>query len=136
MKKILIADDHAVVREGLKLILSEAEDFLVVGEAADGEEVLQMIEERDFDLLILDISMPGRSGLEILEIVKNRRPSLPVLILSMHPAEQFAMKALETGASGYLGKESIPEELIFAATTILEGKKYLPPDLANLLPPD
>jgi two-component system invasion response regulator UvrY len=112
MIKILIADDHAIVREGLKQILSETPDMVVTAEAADGTEALDRVSKNDLDLVVLDISMPGRSGLDILKEIKSQWPELPVLILSMYPEEQYAARVLKAGASGYLTKESAPDELV------------------------
>ncbi len=125
MIKILIADDHAVVREGVKHILSEFPDITIAGEASNGHEVLEKIGKKNFDLILLDIAMPGRDGLEILKDIKIQKPKLPVLILSMFPEEQYALRALKSGASGYLTKESIPDELIKAIRKILQGGKYV-----------
>jgi two-component system invasion response regulator UvrY len=130
MIKILIADDHAIVREGLKQILSETPDMVVTAEAANGTEALDRISKNDLDLVVLDIGMPGRSGLDILKEIKSQRPELPVLILSMYPEEQYAMRVLKAGASGYLTKESAPDELVNVIRQISQGKKYVSPTLA------
>jgi two-component system invasion response regulator UvrY len=131
--KILIADDHAIVRQGLKQIISETSDLAVTGETGDGRNVMNKIYENDFDVVLLDIAMPGRSGLEVLEEIRQKRPDLPVLILSMHPEEQYAVRALRTGAAGYLTKESAPEELISAIRKVSRGKKYVTASLAERL---
>ncbi|HKZ57082.1 MAG TPA: response regulator transcription factor [Thermodesulfovibrionales bacterium] len=133
MMKILIADDHAVVREGLKQILSESPDMVVAAEASTGPEVLEKIGKDDFDLVVLDIAMPGRGGLDILKEIKNKKPRLPVLILSMYPEEQYAVRVLKAGASGYMTKESAPHELVKAIQQISKGKKYVSPSLAEKL---
>lgn len=125
MIKILVADDHSVVREGIKHIFSELPDFQVRGEARNGQEVLENIGKQEYDLLLLDIAMPGRDGLEILKEVKSQKPKLPVLILSMFPEEQYALRALKSGASGYLTKDSIPNELVKAVRKILRGGNYV-----------
>ena len=133
MIKILIADDHAIVREGLKQILSETPDLVVVAEASSGQEVLEKISKNDLDLVVLDIAMPGRGGLDILKEIKTQRPRLPVLMLSMYPEEQYAIRVLKSGASGYLTKESAPSELVMAIRQISQGKKYISPSLAEKL---
>jgi len=133
MIKILIADDHAIVREGLKQILQETPDIVVSEEARNGEEVMAKAGAKDFDLVLLDISLPGRSGLDILKQLKCQKPELPVLILSMHPEEQYAVRSLRAGASGYLTKESAPSELIEAIKRVAQGKKYITSSLAEKL---
>lgn len=125
MIKVFIADDHAVVREGIKHIFSEAPEIHVAGEASNGQEVLETIWEKNYDLLLLDIAMPGRDGLEVLKEVKMQKPKLPVLILSMFPEEQYALRALKSGASGYLTKDSIPNELLKAVRKVLRGGIYI-----------
>ena len=132
-KKILVADDHAIFREGLKQVIAKTVDMVVAGEATDGQEVLSKIRENDFDIVILDISMPGRNGLDILAEIKSLRPKLPVLILSMHPEEQYALRAFKAGASGYLTKGNPPQELIEALQKVALGKKYISPNLAEVL---
>lgn len=133
MIKILIADDHAIVREGLKQIISETPDLKVTGETGDGRDVMNKIYKNDFDVVLLDIAMPGKSGLEVLEEIRQKKPDLPVLILSMHPEEQYAVRALRTGAAGYLTKGSAPEELISAIRKVSRGKKYVTASLAERL---
>ncbi len=131
--KILIADDHVVVRRGLRQVLSEQEGLDVVGEAWDAPSTLELVHELDWDLLVLDVSMPGRSGIEVLKLVKQEYPGRPVLILSMHPEEQFAVRAFKAGASGYLTKESASEELVAAVKRVSHGEKYVSSTLANCL---
>lgn len=131
MIKIFIADDHKLFREGLKLIFSETSDMAVVDETGDGEEVFKKITENDYDILLLDISMPGKSGLDILKQIKSIKPQLPVLILSMHLEEHYALRSLKSGASGYLTKESTPEELIKAIRKVSMGGKYISSPLAE-----
>lgn len=135
MKKIriLIADDHPIVREGYKKILMSQPDMDVTGEAGNGQEVLDLIQKKDFDLILLDISMPGRSGLEILKELKGQKPHLPVMILSIYPEEQYAIRALKAGAAGYLTKASAPEELISAIRKVSRGGKYISSSLAEKL---
>jgi DNA-binding NarL/FixJ family response regulator len=133
MINVLIADDHTVVRQGLKQILSEDPQLSVVGEAADGNEVLTALETLSVDALVLDITMPGRNGLDVLKEVKRKRPTLPVLVLSMHPEDQFAIRILRAGAAGYITKESAPEELVGALRKVCSGGKYVSPQLAERL---
>ena len=133
MIKILIADDHAVVRRGLKQILAEEPNMAVFGEACNAQEVLKNVREQNWDIVILDITMPDRSGLEVLKELKNIRPKLPVLILSIHPEEQYAVRVLKAGAAGYMTKESAPEELVKAIRKVLRGGKYISPSLAEKL---
>jgi two-component system invasion response regulator UvrY len=125
MIKIIIADDHSVVREGVKHILSESLDAVFTGEAGNSQELLEEINKKNYDLILLDIAMPGRDGLETLKEIKTLKPKMPVLILSMFPEEQYAMRALKSGASGYLTKDSIPDELIKAVKKVLRGGKYV-----------
>jgi DNA-binding NarL/FixJ family response regulator len=131
--KILIADDHAVVRAGLKQIVQETSDMVVSGEAATGHEVLQLVNEADWDVVLLDINMPGRSGIDVLKQLRSENPQLPVLMLTMYPEEQYAVRALKAGASGYLTKESIPDELISAIRKVSAGRKYISTSLAEKL---
>ncbi len=125
MIKILIADDHSIVREGVKHILSEMPDKFIFDESSNGQELMEKIGKKDYDLILLDIAMPGRDGLEILKEIKIQKPKLPVLILSMFPEEQYALRALKSGAKGYLTKDSISSELIKAVRKILSGGKYV-----------
>lgn len=136
MIRILIADDHAIVRRGLMQILSEIPEVKAIDEASNSQEVLSKIGRTSYDLVILDISMPGRSGLDLLKQLKVERPNIRVLMLSMHPEEQYAVRALKAGASGYLSKESAPEELVNAARKILRGGKYVSPSLAEMFASD
>ncbi|OHC65572.1 MAG: DNA-binding response regulator [Rhodocyclales bacterium GWA2_65_19] len=130
---VLIADDHAIVRQGLKQILSETEDLLVTGEAGDGAEALILARQQVWDVFLLDVSMPNRNGIDTLKQLKKEFPRLPVLILSMHPEEQYAVRALKAGASGYLTKQSAPELLVTAIRQVASGKKYLSPAVAQQL---
>jgi DNA-binding NarL/FixJ family response regulator len=131
MIKVLLADDHAIVREGLKEILLRHMESVECGEAENAEQVLTQVREHPWDLLILDITMPGRSGLDILADLKQLRPELPVLVLSMLPEDQFGKRVLRAGAFGYLKKESAPEELIQAIRKVLSGGRYVSPALAE-----
>jgi DNA-binding NarL/FixJ family response regulator len=133
MIRVLIADDHAVVREGLKQIVAEAPDMVVADEAGDGKEALSKALQSDYDVVVLDITMPGINGLDALKQIRSQKPKLPILILSMHPEEQYALRVLRAGASGYLTKESAPEELITALRKVSTGKKYVSPFLAEKL---
>ncbi len=133
MFKILIADDHAVVRRGLRQIINDEPDFEVTGEAQNGQEVLELIEQNNCDVVVLDITMPDKNGLTVLQEAKMTHPQLPVLILSMHPEDQFAVRALKLGASGYLTKESAPEELVGALRKVISGGKYISSTLADQL---
>jgi len=133
MLRILIADDHPVVRQGLRQTIAETSDMVVVDEASNGWEVLSKVRASSYDVVLLDISMPGRSGVDTLKELKNERPGLPVLILSIHPEEQYALRALRAGASGYLTKESAPDELVAAIRKISTGGKYVSSSLAEIL---
>lgn len=133
MIKILIADDHAILRRGLRGFLEHELEAARYGEAGNSQEVLIQVHQEHWDLLILDITMPGRSGLEVLRDVKKERPSLPVLVLSVHPEDQFGKRALRAGASGYINKESPLEELIKAIRKVLAGGTYVSPTLAEKL---
>jgi DNA-binding NarL/FixJ family response regulator len=133
MIKILIADDHPVVRKGLREIVKKAFDMVMVDEASNGQEVLERVSKNDYDVVLLDISMPGRSGLDILKELKGQKPKLSVLVLSIHPEEQYAVRVLKAGASGYLTKESAQDELISAIQKISTGRKYISPSLAERL---
>ena len=133
MIKILIADDHAIVREGLKQILSDTGDLIVAGEATNGQEVLELIRHEEWDLIILDLAMPGRDGLYTLKEVKREKSKIPILVLSIYPEEQYAVRALKAGAAGYLTKESAPEELIAAIRKVSQGGKYIGASLAEKL---
>ena len=133
MIKILIADDHAIVREGLKQIVAEEPDMKVTGEAANADEVFEILRTNNFDIAIIDINMPGKSGLDLLKDLKVQLPKLPLLILSMYGEEQYGIRALKAGASGYLRKASAPNELIAAIRKIVSGGKYISQQLAENL---
>lgn len=136
MKRILLVDDHAMVRKGLKETLEEELGAVTFGEADNGQKVIEQIHRTDWDLAILDINMDGRSGLDLLGEIQKARPKLPVLILSMYPVAEFAVRALKQGASGYLNKQSAPEELVNAVQTILAGRRYISAELADRLAED
>jgi two-component system, NarL family, invasion response regulator UvrY len=129
--RVLIADDHRIVLRGIEEILLKTPDIRVLGEAHTGRETLERIAREEFDLLLLDISLPDRNGLEVLKLIKERSPRLPVLVLSMHPEEQYAVRALKAGASGYITKESAHEELIEAIRRIARGRRYVSAALAE-----
>lgn len=131
--KILIADDHSILRRGLRLILAGSRHTLEIGEAADGRELLQKVEEEPWDVLILDLSFPSESGLDMLRETKRIRPFMPVLVLSMHAEEQYAVRALRSGAAGYLTKESAPEELLRAVDKVAAGGRFVTVKVAEAL---
>ncbi len=133
MIRIVIADDHAIVREGLKRIVASADDMDVMAEAADGAEVMQRVREAEFDVLVLDLSMPGRSGMELIKLVKAEKPRLRILVLSMHQELQYAVRAIKSGASGYLTKESAPAQLVLALRKIAGGGAYISAEVAEQL---
>ena len=133
MIRLLVADDHAVVRKGIAQIIGETSDIVVADEAQSGREALEKARRTDYDLVLLDISMPGRDGLEVLKDLKAEHPKLAVLMLSMYPEEQYAIRALRSGAAGYLTKESAPDELITAIRKVSSGGKYVSASLAEKL---
>ena len=133
MIKILIADDHPIFRRGLNQLLNDSFDEVVVDEACDGKEVLSKVSENKYDVLLLDIAMPGRSGLDVLKEIKKEFPRLSVLILSGYPEEQYAIRALKTGASGYLTKKSVAKELVEAVKKVSKGESYLTASIAEKL---
>lgn len=131
--EVLLADDHTIIRHGLKQILADTEDISVEGEAANGNDVLQQVRERNWGLIVLDISMPGRSGLDLIKLLKEEKPGLPILILSMHQEEQYALRALHAGASGYLTKESDSDVLISAIRRVAGGGVHVSDKVAELM---
>lgn len=133
MIKVLIADDHPIVRQGLRQILAGTTDMEVVGEAVNGQEALDQVRLGGWDVLVLDITMPGRSGFDILKDLKHEQPHLPVLVLSIHAEEQLAVRVLKAGASGYLTKENAPDELVKAIRKVVGGGRYISPGLAESL---
>ena len=136
MIRILIADDHSIVREGLKKLLAFEPDFDVVGEAANVDEAFTLIDRLRPDVLVLDISMPGRSGLDALPDLRRRADATRILVLTMHPEDMHALRSLRAGAAGYLTKDAVPEELATAIRRIHAGRKYISPDLAEQLAAD
>lgn len=133
MIRALIADDHAVVRQGLKQILGDTPEMVVAGEATTGQEVLDKVRAETWDVVVLDISMPDRSGLDVLKQLRSERPKLPVLVLSMHSEDQYAVRVLKAGASGYLTKDSAPDELVKAIRKVVGGGTYVSSFLAEKL---
>lgn len=133
MIKILVVDDHALVRDGLKRILLDTPDMIVADEASNGEEVINKVGNNDYDLVLLDISLPGRDGLDVLKQLKCTNPKVPILILSMYPEEHYAVRSLRAGASGYLTKQSSSDELIGAIRKVAQGRRYITPSLAEKL---
>ena len=136
MIRILIVDDHAILRRGLKEILEREFRDVRIGGAGTAEQALTQLDSEKWDLVILDITMPGRSGVDVLRHLKALRPKLPVLVLSMHPEDQYGKRVLKAGASGYMNKESAPEELIKAVRKLLSGGRYVSPTLAETLAVD
>jgi len=133
MIRLLIADDHAVVREGLKEIVTQSGDMAVVGEAGNGHEVLEFARKQECDLVLLDLAMPGKDGIDTLKELKAIRPELPVLVLSVYPEEQYAVRLLRAGAAGYLTKESAPEDLVAAIRKVSRGGRYVSESLGEQL---
>jgi DNA-binding NarL/FixJ family response regulator len=131
--KVLVADDHAIVRRGLRQILAETQDILVGGEAATAQQVLQLVREQRWTVVILDIGLPGGSGLELLGEIRKERPDLPVLVLTVHPEDQYGVRAIRAGAAGFLTKESAPEKLIEAVRKVAGGGRYVSAELAETL---
>jgi two-component system invasion response regulator UvrY len=131
--KVLIADDHAIVREGLKQILADTKDIVVAGAAENGVELIELARKKECDVLLLDISMPDKSGIEVLKQVKKEYPKIAVLMLSMHREDQYAIRSLKAGAAGYLNKQSAPAELVNAIRQVASGRKYISPTLAQEL---
>ncbi|MBP2680479.1 MAG: response regulator receiver, LuxR family [Candidatus Krumholzibacteriota bacterium] len=134
--RVLIVDDHAIVRKGLEQILADAHKDVVIGEATNAEDAIQLVDQGEWDVVILDISMPGRSGLDALKEMKRIKPAVPVLVLSIHPEEQYATRVLRAGASGYMTKQTAPEELLTAIDKVTAGGKYVSALLAERLASD
>ena len=133
MIKVLLADDHAIVRDGLKQILSRTGDIVAGGEAKDGQEVLRLVRDGKWDLLLMDMSMPGRSGIDLIKQVKSEQPRLPILVLSMHQEHQYAVRAIRAGAAGYLNKDSASELLVSAIRKVVSGGVFVSQTAAELL---
>ncbi|MBA4382727.1 MAG: DNA-binding response regulator [Sideroxydans sp.] len=133
MIKVLIADDHALIRKGLKQLLDDTEELRVTGEAESGNEAYRMAQTGEFDVVLLDISMPDKHGIDVLKQIKDSQPQLPVLMLSMHPEEQYALRSMKAGAAGYLNKQSAPAQLVTAIRQVAKGKKYISSELAEQL---
>lgn len=136
MTRILIADDHQIVRAGLKNLLSGYQEFTVAGEAGSGAETVKMVRESEWDLVLLDITMPDMNGVDTLQQIRRSKPDLRVLILSMHPEDQYAINLLRAGANGYVCKECAPEQLIGAIRTVVSGRRYVSPALGDQLAGD
>ena len=134
--EVLVADDHAIIRDRLKKILADTGDMAVAGEAANGNAALDKVRERDWGLVVLDMSMPGRSGLELIKLMKSERPRLPILVFSMHQEEQFAVRAIRAGASGYLSKEGDSDMLLPAMRRVAAGGAFVSDKVAQLLATD
>lgn len=133
MIRVLVADDHTIVREGLKQILASSGDLVVAGEAANGNDVIKLVREQQWDVLVTDMSMPGRSGIELIKLVKEARPNLPILVLSMYGEDQYAVRAIRAGASGYLNKESASEQLVAAIRKVAAGGAHVSGAVAEAL---
>ena len=133
MINVVVVDDHAVVREGIKRIVSESGGMTVSGEASDGHEAIRVIKNQPCDVVLLDITMPNKSGLDVLKELHAASPRLPVLVLSMHPEDQYAVRVLRAGASGYVTKDSAPAKLVQAIRKVVRGGKYVSPSLAEKL---
>lgn len=133
MIRVLVADDHAVVRKGLVQILADTENIRVVGEAPNAAEALRLLRQTPCDVLLMDVSMPGKNGIEALKVIKEEFPQVKALILSMYPEDQFGVRALKAGASGYLTKDIAPEKMVEAVERIMSGKRYITAELAELL---
>ena len=133
---VLVVDDHSLIRKGLKQILDDTADIRVTGEAETGAEAIRMVRENKYDIALLDITLPDKYGIDVLKQLKLQCPSLPVLILSMHPDDQYALRAIKAGASGYMNKQSAPSQLVTAIRKVAGGKKYISSELAEQLADD
>jgi len=133
MINILVVDDHALIRKGLKMLLEESPDFEVKGEAETGTQAIKMVREQHFDLVLLDISLPDKHGMDVLKQLKSEQPDIKVIVLSMYPEDQYGVRALKAGAVGYINKQSAPEKLVGAVQQVISGKKYISETLAEQL---
>jgi len=133
MIRVMITDDHAIVRQGLKQILSETDDISVTGEAETGFQAIKIVRQQEFDVMLLDISLPDRNGIEVLKQIRKDRPGLAILMLSMHNENEFAIRAIKAGAAGYLNKQSAPAQLVTAIRQVAAGHKFITPALAEEL---
>jgi len=133
MTNVFIADDHSIVRKGFRQIIEETPNMSVIGEAGSGDEVLTKARTENWDILVLDLSMPGRGGLDVLQELHAMKPRMPILVLSMHPEDQYAVRTLKAGASGYVNKESAVEELVTAIQKVVDGGRYVSPEFAEKL---
>jgi two-component system invasion response regulator UvrY len=133
MINILVVDDHALIRKGLKMLLEESPEFAVTGEAETGAQAVKMVREKHFDLVLLDISLPDKHGMDVLKQLKMEQPDLKVIVLSMYPEDQYGVRALKAGAVGYINKQSAPENLVGAIQQVISGKKYISGTLAEQL---
>ena len=136
MTRALIVDDHTITRAGLRRILSEPPQPIIVGEAANGAEAVELVMSQQWDIVMLDISLPDRSGLEVLKVIKKAHPALPVLVLSMYPVDQYALRVLRAGGAGYLTKESAPDQLLEAVRRVISGMRYITPEVAECIAQD
>lgn len=133
---VLVVDDHSLIRKGLKQILDDTADIRVTGEAETGAEAIRMVRENKYDIALLDITLPDKYGIDVLKQMKLQNPALPVLILSMHPDDQYALRSIKAGASGYMNKQSAPSQLVTAIRKVAGGKKYISSELAEQLADD
>lgn len=133
MKKAIIADDHIIIRKGIIHILGGCNELCEIDEADDGQDLLEKTREKHYDLILLDISMPGRNGIEVLKQLRIEHPKIPVIILSIHSEDQYAIRAIKSGAAGYLTKEILPDKLVHAVETVLAGRKYITSSVAEQL---
>ena len=136
MTRALIVDDHTITRAGLRRILSDTASSIIVGEAANGAQALEMVISQEWDIVMLDIGLPDRSGLDVLKAIKKARPALPVLVLSMYPVDQYALRVLRAGGAGYLTKESAPDQLLEAVHRVTAGLRYITPEVAECIAQD